>query len=253
MPEPGGEPALPDEVTEDALLGGRVRLRQPRRGHRAGTDAVLLGHLPDPDRLDGATIVDAGAGTGAVGLIAAARAPSTRVILLERDAGLVGLARENIGLNGAGARARAVAVDLLEASPAALDLGAGADWVLTNPPFLEPGEGRPSPDPGRAAAHVLGPGGLAAWLRACAVLVRPGGRLGLVHRADRLAACLAGLGRGFGGTVLRTVHPRAEMEAHRILLTAVKGSRAPLSILPPLILHGPDGAFTPEAAALHGR
>ena len=30
------------DTTEDAVLGGRLILRQPRRGHRFGHDAILL-------------------------------------------------------------------------------------------------------------------------------------------------------------------------------------------------------------------
>lgn len=241
------------EVTADALLGGKVHLLQRRRGHRAGTDAVLLGHLADPAALGEGVVADVGAGTGAVGLMLAARAASAQVVLVERDPGLVALARRNIDLNGLGERVRAAEADLFAPrSRAALGLGPGADWVLTNPPYLEAGQGRPSPDPGRAAAHVLSEAGLHGWLRACAALVRPGGRLGLVHRADRLAECLAALTPGFGAVTLRPVHPRDGIAAHRILIAAVKGSRAPLSVLPPLVLHRVDGAFTDEAAVLHG-
>lgn len=242
-----------DDVTEDALLGGRVRLLQRRRGHRAGTDAVLLGHLPDPGRVRDGVVVDVGAGSGAAGLIVAARAAAAQVVLVERDPALAALAARNIDLNGWGERVRSLGADLFAPGlAAALDLKGGADWVLTNPPYLEEGQGRPSPDPDRAAAHMLSGAGLAGWLRACAALVRPGGRLGLVHRADRLAACLAALGRGFGEVAVRPVHPRADAPAHRILITAVKGSRAPLALRPPLVLHRPDGSFTDEATALHG-
>lgn len=242
------------EVTEDALWGGRVRLLQPRRGHRAGTDALLLASLPGPEEIGG-LVIDAGAATGAVGLVVAARAPAAQVALVERDPHLVRLAEANARLNGVAARVRAVEADLLADAARLKGLGLGpetADWVLTNPPYLDPGQGRPSPDPGRAAAHRLPPAGLRAWIRSCARWLRPGGRLGLIHRAERLPDCLAALDRGFGDLRLRPVHPRAGAPAHRILLTAVKGSRAPLTLHAPLVLHRPDGAFTAEAATLHG-
>ena len=105
--------------------------------------------------------------------------------------------------------------------------------------------------PDGLTAHVLPAGGHGVWLQSCAALLRPGGRLALVQRADRLGAILAGLEGGFGAIVLRFVQPRARESAIRVLVRAVKGSRAPLAILPPLVLHDADGAFTPEAAALH--
>ena len=126
-----------------------------------------------------------------------------------------------------------------------------ADLVLTNPPFLEEGQARISPDRGRAAAHALPAGGLEAWLKACTGLLKPKGRLVLIHRADRVAECLEISGKWLGGIELRFVHPVADRPAIRFLLSGIKGSRAPLTILPPVILHGPDGRFTPEAEALH--
>jgi tRNA1(Val) A37 N6-methylase TrmN6 len=237
------------ETTDDSLLGGRVRLTQPAGGHRAGTDAVLLA-ASAPARA-GETVVDVGAATGAVGLMAAAREPDLRLVFVERDPDLAELCRGNCRRNGV--EARIAAVDVLDRDAR---LGAGlepesADWVLTNPPFLEEGQARLSPDPGRAAAHALPANGLASWLRACTGLLKPKGRLVLIHRADRVAECLDLLGRSLGGIALRFVHPSADRPAIRVLLSGAKGSRAPLAVLPPVVLNGPDGRFTPQAEALH--
>jgi tRNA1(Val) A37 N6-methylase TrmN6 len=92
---------------------------------------------------------------------------------------------------------------------------------------------------------------LAEWLRACAGLLKPKGRLVMIHRADRLAECIAGLGGGLGGLRLRFVHPQADRPATRLLLSATKGSRAPGAVEPPLILHEASGRFTAQAEALH--
>jgi tRNA1(Val) A37 N6-methylase TrmN6 len=92
---------------------------------------------------------------------------------------------------------------------------------------------------------------LDAWIRACTAILRPGGRLGLIHRADALTACLDALKGRYGSLAIRSVHARAETPAIRILIRATKGSRAAPCLLPPLVLHDPDGGFTPEAEALH--
>jgi len=239
------------EVVEDALYGGRVRLRQLRGGHRAGTDAVLLAAALSPE--PGEVVADIGAGTGAVGLMIAARSQA-RIVLVEKDAGLAALCRENVVLNRLEQRAHVIEADFLSAPsrPRADGLSSGmADAIVTNPPFFESGRTRAPPDPRRAAAHVMGEGGLGGWLRACADLLRPKGRIALIHRADRLDDCLAQLSAGFGGINLWAVHPRADDPAIRVVLAAVKGSRAPLTVRPPLVLHGADGGFTPQAQALH--
>jgi tRNA1(Val) A37 N6-methylase TrmN6 len=238
-----------DGITEDLLLGGRVRLVQLGTGHRAGTDAVLL--AASAAVKPGDVVVDVGAATGAVGLMAAARERGARFIFVERDPHLAELCRRNCRDNGVEGEL-AVADVLDKGSRLAVGLNPdSADLVLTNPPFLEEGQARISPDRGRAAAHALPAGGLEAWLKACAGLLKPKGRLVMIHRADRVAECLRILEKWLGGLELRFVHPSADRPAIRFLVSGIKGSWAPVSILPPLILNGPDGRFTPQAEALH--
>jgi tRNA1(Val) A37 N6-methylase TrmN6 len=105
---------MPAEVTEDAVLGGKLRLKQPRGGHRVGHDAILLA-AACPARA-GERVVDLGAGVGAAGLALARRVDGARVVLVEVDAALAALAAENAQLNGLGARVSAVALDV--AAPA---------------------------------------------------------------------------------------------------------------------------------------
>jgi tRNA1(Val) A37 N6-methylase TrmN6 len=237
------------EVTQDLLLGGRVRLAQPAKGHRAGTDALLL--AASAPVKPGDVVVDVGAATGAAGLMVAARERDARFVFVERDPDLAELCRRNCRDNDV--QGDVVVADVLDRSSrqAAGLMPESADLVLTNPPFLEEGQARISPDRSRAAAHALPAGGLEAWLKACTGLLKPKGRLVLIHRADRTAECLEILGKWLGDMELCFVHPSADRPAIRVLLSGLKGSRAPLSILPPVILNGPDGRFTPEAEALH--
>jgi tRNA1(Val) A37 N6-methylase TrmN6 len=239
------------DLTEDSLLRGRVRLVQPRRGHRAGTDAVLLAACVDPKPAE--TVYDLGSGVGAVGLMIALRTGAS-VVFVEREDALIGICAANVNLNGLTGRARVLEADIL--APAAERRAAGlkcesADVVVTNPPFLEDGGWRRSPSTLRAAAHHLPEDGFERWISTAADVLKPGGRLALIHRADRLHACLTRLARGFGDVAVRPIHPRAEEPAIRILVTAAKGSRAPLRLLPAVALHESGGGFTEEAAAIH--
>jgi tRNA1(Val) A37 N6-methylase TrmN6 len=237
--------------SDDALLDGRVRLLQPCGGHRAGSDAVLLAAAVEP--LATGAVVDLGAGSGAVGLMIGARTQAT-IVFVEKDPALVEMCRRNVDRNGLQDRARVVEADIL--APARERrwnglLAASADVVVTNPPFLEEGRSRASPDAGRARAHQLPEGGIAGWIRVCADLLKPKGRLALIHRADRLADCLRHLEPGFGAIAVKAIHPRADEPASRIVITAVKGSRAPMMLAPPLVVHEADGRFTGEAEAIH--
>ena len=249
-----GEAAGEARTSLDAILGGRLRLRQPLGGHRVGADAVLLAAAAGaPAR----RLVDVGAGVGAVGLALLQRWSEARGDLVEIDPFLAALARENAALNGLGARARVLAADALDA-PARREAGLAdgeADLVVANPPFFDAGKVRASPDSRRARAHVAparegAASPLEAWILASLALLAPGGRFVMIHRPDALAAILDAIGRRLGGVALLPVHPRAEQNAHRLLIAGVKGSKAPLSIAPPLVLHEASGAFTARAEAI---
>ena len=240
--------ATADGITEDAILGGRLRLRQPKRGHRVGHDAILLA-AACPAR-SGDTVVDLGAGVGAAGLALAARIAGTTVTLIEVDPKLAALAEDNARLNRLETRVRAVALDVTGTARAFATAGLAADSVmrvLMNPPFNDPARQRSSPDAARALAHAAPRALLMPWIKTAVRLLRPRGTLTLIFRADGIGDVLAALGSGFGALAVTSVHPAPDKPAIRILVTAVKASRAPLALMPPLVLA--DASGRPAAAA----
>ncbi len=243
----------PDKVRVDAILGGRLNLRQMLAGHRVGTDAVLLAAAAGPPAR---RIVDVGAGVGAVGLALLTRWPEARADFVEIDSGLAALARENAALNGVAERSRVFALDALDGrARRAAGLPDGeADLVVTNPPFFAAEAARVSPDPSRARAHAFAAGAeapLGAWIVASLALLAPSGRFVMIHRPDALPEILEAFGRRLGDVAIRPVHPRAEADAIRVLVSGIKGSRAPTRLSPGLVLHEASGAFTPRGDALH--
>ena len=238
------------ETQTDLLLGGRLKLEQPVRGHRAGTDAILLA-ASLPKSFSG-TLADAGAGVGTAGLAAGLMVGSCEVMLIEREPELAALADKNLAANQLSGRV--YVADLLDAKSrrAAGLFDNSADVVMSNPPFLEAGEARISPDDLRARAYVFDEAdGLERWIRACVAIGQAQAEIFLIHRADKLADLLAALQGRTGGIAVLPIHPRAGDAASRVLIRAKKGSRAPLSLRPPLVLHEADGRFTPEAEAIH--
>ena len=234
--------------TDDAVLGGRLRLTQKRRGHRIGHDAILLAAATQAHSGDRA--VDFGSGIGAAGLALAVRVPDVTVTLVEIDPELAGIAAENIVRNGLEQRVRAVELDVAGPSDAfaAAGLGpGGADRVLMNPPFNDPARQNVSPDPQRRAAHAAPQASLAEWIGAAAWCLHSAGTLTMIWRADGLAEVLAALEPGFGGIAVLPVHGKADKPAIRILVRASKGSRSPLVLLPGLNLNHADGRPTAEA------
>ncbi|MBV1706102.1 MAG: methyltransferase [Hyphomicrobiales bacterium] len=235
------------DVTQDFWLGGKLALRQLRHGQRAGTDAALLAAAFA--QLEG-RIADAGAGAGAVGLALAQRHADVQVELIDINPGLVALAAQNGLDNHLSHRVFARCHDLL-AADAMKALQGRYDVVVSNPPFYLPEQARAPRDRARAQAHVLYGGSTEAWVRACRKMLRPKGVLVMIHRPEALAAILAGLGQGGDGLRLLALQPREGAPTSRIILRWQQGSRAPLCLLAPLVLHQASGAFTPEADALH--
>jgi tRNA1(Val) A37 N6-methylase TrmN6 len=239
------------EFTDDAVLGGRLRLRQPARGHRFGHDAILLA-AACPAR-SGEQAMDLGAGVGAAGLALAARVDGCTVTLVEIDPALAALAAENAQRNGLAARVRAVVLDSAAGARAFTVAGLPPESfarVLMNPPFNDPVRQRASPDRSRRLAHAAPAATLAAWIRTATRLLRPRGTLSLIWRADGLADVLGTLAPGFGAVTVLPVHPKPDAPAIRILVRAAKGSHAPLQLLPGLILADRSGRPTPEAEAV---
>lgn len=245
-----GEPD--GRVRTDAFLGGRLHLTQPVRGHRSGTEALLLAAAA-PVGFSGRA-ADLGSGVGAVGLAFALREAGSSVALVEIDPDLCRLAGANAAANGLEARVEVIRADLLASTRdrrAAGLAGDSVDLVLTNPPFDDADRGRPSPDAAKRLAHRSAAGDLEAWFAAAADLLRHKGRLVAILRADGLARALPALTPAFGGITILPVHPREDVAATRILVQAVRGSRAPLAIVTGFVLHGQDGSFTPRAEAVH--
>jgi tRNA1(Val) A37 N6-methylase TrmN6 len=237
------------ETSEDAVLGGRLMLRQPLRGHRVGHDAILLAAATSAQSGDHA--VDLGSGVGGAGLALARRIAGVAVTLVEIDPGLTALAAGNAERNDLSDRVRAVCLDV-EASAA--DFAAAglapesAACVLMNPPFNVAQQ--PSPDHARRLAHAASGATLEQWLRTAARLLRAYGVVTLIWRADGLADVLAALDKDFGAITVLPVHPKPGAAAIRVLVRATKGNRAPLVLLPGFLLADTDSKSTAAAEAV---
>lgn len=236
------------ETSRDAFLGGALQVHQPRRGYRAGLDAVLLAASVSPPPGRARRLLDVGAGVGVVGLSAAVRLPDLDVTLVEQSPQLCALAAANIADNGLADRARVVALDIVgNAVSAAPDLtDNGFDVVVSNPPFHDASNHRQSPNALKAAAHAMPDAGLDAWLRFMARMTVAGGEAMMIHRTDRLPAMLAAFGPRFGALTVLPLHPRAGEPSLRVIVRGIKGSRAPLTLLPGIALHGADNLFTAD-------
>ena len=226
-------------VTDDALLGGRIKFRQPARGYRAGMDAALLAAACDAQ--PGERVLDVGCGAGAVMLAAAARWPSATFVGVERDPVALALAVGNIGANGWADRMTAVEGDVGQPLK---KLGlAPFDHVLCNPPFFDDATALRGPSSAKHGAWIAD-AGLEAWIVFMIQAVREGGSITLIHRADRLGDILEHLSPKIGSLRIRPVQPFAGSPAKRVIVRGVKTGKAPLTLLAGLVLHDDPARHT---------
>ncbi|MFT3727310.1 MAG: methyltransferase [Terricaulis sp.] len=231
------------EVTDDALLNGRIRVRQPARGYRVNADTLLLASAVEAE--PGMRLMEAGCGVAAALLAVAVRSENTKLVGVERDTNIASIARENVAANAMSDRVEIVTGDALQK---AMNVGV-FDGVFFNPPFDQEGEGR-APAEHRAYAHVSD-ASVGAWIAALADRLRGGAALTLIQRAAKLVEILSAMEGRLGGVELIPIRPRAGEPAKRIIMRARKGSRAPLKMYAGMDLHDASGAkYAPEMDAI---
>lgn len=233
-------------VTENALLDGKLVLRQPKDGFRVAIDTILLAAAVPA--ASGTRVFEPGAGCGAAALCLARRVAGVRVTGIEAQPAMVALAGENIRANRLGRAVEIIEGDVSASLPPRIALP--FEHVMINPPYLNGASGRRPPDPGKAAANVESGAGLDAWVDMSRRVLVHKGTLTMVHRADRLDAILAALPSEFGEITLFPLWPRAGEAARRIIVRARKGMKTPLRLTAGMTLHEADGRFTPEADAV---
>jgi tRNA1(Val) A37 N6-methylase TrmN6 len=156
------------EHTRDAVARGFLTLWQPRRGYRFNLDSVLLGAWAVAHARPG-LLLDAGAGCGVVGLYAA-KALQRPVLLVERQAVMASLCAQNSTENLPGL-ANVVRADFGSLPLADRTVGT----LMCNPPYLEPGSGRESPNEQRQLSLHAVHGGASHALREAERVLTDGG------------------------------------------------------------------------------
>lgn len=227
--------------TRDEFLSGKLNIVQPEKGFRAGLDSVLLG--ASVAQTDG-ELLDLGCGVGVAALTALTHNEQLNASLIDVNAEMVELARHNIEVNEMPERARAYELDVTTEGKLRSAAGLQVDHfdvVIANPPFFDAAAGTLATGEGRASARHMPAKDLDKWVRTAAASARPGGKIIFVYRADGLKDLLIAFEKRFGAVAALPIVPRHGLDATRILIRGIKGSRAPMSLKSPLILHEDKG------------
>lgn len=237
-------------VTRDAFLGGRLHLSQPQRGFRAGLDSVLLGVAVGSGRQ---TLLDLGSGVGTAAFVAMTHNSELHGTLAEQNEEMAVLAEANAAANGLSPRTLVAQVDVTAKGSIRREAGLrdnGYASVIANPPFFAQGGGTLAADAARAGARHMDALSLDLWIKTAASSAAGGGEVIFVYPTQSLGPLLAGFEQRFGAVTLLPMSPRPDAPASRVLIRGIKGSRAPLTLLPSRVLHGEGRSFAPEFDAI---
>ena len=235
-------PALrlyPDETLDD-LLRGELKLIQKRRGYRYSVDALLLAHFDMPAA--GETVLDLGTGAGVIPLILAQRGAPKKIIGVEIQRRLAGMAQRNVRLNRFQDLITILHRDLKKLPeiypPGSFDL------ILSNPPFRPLGSGQVSSNPEKAIARHELRITLPELLQVARSLIKPQGRLCLVYPYERWSHLLAEI-RGAGLFVVRTqlAYDRAGGKARLGLVEIGEREILARQELEPILIETEQGKF----------
>ena len=238
--------------SHDGFLGEKLRLRQPTDGFRSGHDAVLLAATANPPQ--GGHVAELGSGAGVASLCFIARRSDAHVTGIEFDGEMVALAQANAAANNLGARAQFRQGDVAGAFSDLHIVANSFDEVIANPPFHEAGTVPEMAHDGKARAHIGTEGTLDNWVKCACALTRAGGHISFIHRADALDRLLTVMHKRLGDLHVLPIMPKPESAATRVLVRGKRDARAPVTLLPPLILQDDNGQSSAAAEAVlrHG-
>jgi tRNA1Val (adenine37-N6)-methyltransferase len=220
-------------TTQDIFLKGRLTIEQPKAGFRSGSDAVLLAAAAASFPFKFAIEAGCGSGAALLSLQALCINEPGRLAGLERDDAMAALATKNVEANGFIANIDVFLGDVLDPPRS---LAGKFDLVFSNPPFFDDDSAIRDPAPERQSAYILG-APLALWINGMLTLAAPKGRIVLIHRADRLPDILEALKGKAGDIGVCPIRSRAGEVAKRVIVSAQKGSRAPMRLLAGIDMH----------------
>ncbi len=229
-------------TTTDTLLGGALRLLQPKAGYRVNVDSLLLVAFAGERRVE--RVVDLGAGVGALGLLALQRGIAKRALLVEADARLVTLASDNLRRGGFQGEALELDLTRQKLRDSAVPL------VLCNPPYFPAHSHRPAQSQAKAAARS---GDVRPFLAAtAAILARKTGRALFSYPSGQLPELLAlAAALALVPKRLRFVHARSEQPA-RLALVELRAARPGGLVVEPPLVEWIGRARSPELSSLSG-
>lgn len=237
-----------DECLDDLQNG--YMLIQKNNTFKFGVDAVLLADFAQVKKSD--LVLEMGTGTGVIPILLYAKKQPASITALEIQEDMADMAQRNIRYNKLEDKISILHMDIKEAPDR---LGkAKYDCVVTNPPYVKKEAGINNPEESKAIARFEIACTLQDVIRTAKELLRTGGKLFMVHRADRLVDIVYEMRtQGLEPKRIRFVHSNAGKRPHLILIEGVRGGRPELKFLDPLYIYNSTGEYTEEIHRIYGR
>ena len=216
------------------VVNENIRLIQKKNGLTFGTDAYLLAAYIKPQK--NALAVELGGGTGIVSLLSAARQKLGRIICAEIQPAFADVITRNAELNGLSEKVISLCEDIRNIKSS--QLGAEADVVFSNPPYMLSDSGkRNASDEKFIARHALF-GDIDDFCAAAKRLLKHGGLFYCVWRPDRLTDLICALrNNSLEPKEMTFVHANTSAAPSMVLVRAKKGASPSVTVGEPLFLN----------------
>ena len=238
-----------DECIDDLQCGG-LMLMQKRDGFKFGIDAVLLSDFAKNAKSK--RTLDLCTGTGIIPTLLSAKTDTPRLDALEIQSEICDMAQRSVIYNKLSDRVYITQGDLKDA--VSIYGKASFDKITVNPPYMKCGTGLINETDTKTISRHEVKCTLEDVISVSAQLLKPKGRLYMVHRATRLADVLC-LMREYKiePKLLRLVHPSANKAANLLLVEGIRGAAADLKLAEPLYVYNEDGSYSEEIDVIYGR
>ncbi len=242
------EIVMQDETIDDLQNG--YRIIQKKHSFRYGVDAVLLADFANIKHTH--SVIDLGTGTGIIPILIYSKKKPSEITAVEIQQEMAEMAERSVKLNGLDRYIKVLCMDMKDTP---IQLGkARYDCVITNPPYVKKECGINNPSQTKAIARFEIMCSLQDVLFTARELLKPGGKLFMVHRTDRLADIIYEMrSSSIEPKRIRFVHPSVGKRPNLLLIEGARGGNKELKFMDPLYIYDENGQYTEEINKIYGR
>lgn len=229
----------------DKVPGTDYEIIQNSNKFSYGTDAIFLSEFA---RGKG-KIVELGTGTGIIPIRVMGRKNPEKIYAIEIQEEMANMAKRSVKLNKLEEKIQVLNLDFREIESKFPK--ASIDEVISNPPYIKKGSGiKNKSDTFTISRHEVH-GDIEDLIKAAEYLLKPKGRLFLVHRPDRLVDIFYYMRKyKIEPKTIKFVRPSKDKVPNLVLIEGIKFAKAELRILEDLIVYS-NGEYTEEIGEIY--